>query len=159
MRVGVTGHQDRPGIDWGWVRAAVARALADLGNPHVGFSCLAAGADQVFAEALLETGGRLVAVIPTRDYAASLEGEALRGFLLLRGRAAEEEIVEAASREAAVIAAGRRVIDLAEVVVAVWDGRSARGAGGTADVVAYARGLGRRVVHINPVSSSVEVLR
>jgi hypothetical protein len=155
----VTGHQDRPGIDWGWVRAAMRRALEGFASPGlVGVSCLAEGADQVFADVVLEAGGRLVAVIPGHGYAGSLEGGALRGFARLRARAAEEEIVEGGDREGAVVAAGRRVVDLTEAMIAVWDGLPAHGAGGTADVVAYARRLGRRVVHINPLSNSVEVL-
>lgn len=52
--------------------------------------------------------------------------------------------------EDAFFHAGRRVADLAEVLVAVWDGEPARGLGGTGDVVDYARTTGCEVVIIWP---------
>jgi len=42
--------------------------------------------------------------------------------------------------------------ELTKLLVAVWNGQPARGPGGTADAVAFARGLGRRVVHVNPAA-------
>ncbi|MCA1708813.1 MAG: hypothetical protein LC808_38260, partial [Actinobacteria bacterium] len=48
--------------------------------------------------------------------------------------------------EDAFFAAGRRVVDLSDVVVAVWDGMEAKGKGGTGDVVTYARDNGIPVV-------------
>jgi hypothetical protein len=39
-------------------------------------SCIAAGADALFAEAVLGVGGRLVVVVPSRDYRqAKVKGE------------------------------------------------------------------------------------
>jgi hypothetical protein len=40
-------------------------------------------------------------------------------------------------------AAGQRIVGLADVLLAVWDGTPSRGVGGTADVVAFA---GQRAV-------------
>lgn len=50
----------------------------------------------------------------------------------------------------AYLAAGQEVVDLTDTILAVWDGQPARGVGGTADVVRYARSTGRRVVVIWP---------
>ena len=52
--------------------------------------------------------------------------------------------------QAAFLDAGRRVVDLSQLVVAVWDGLNARGKGGTADVVRYARKRGKEVVFAWP---------
>ena len=41
--------------------------------------------------------------------------------------------------------ASELMIDTADELYAVWDGEPARGYGGTADVVAYARGCGKPV--------------
>ncbi|WP_237707452.1 hypothetical protein [Serinicoccus profundi] len=52
--------------------------------------------------------------------------------------------------EDAYLAAGRRVVDLCDVLVAVWDGLPAQGKGGTADVVEYAREVGKPVEVVWP---------
>ena len=43
------------------------------------------------------------------------------------------------------MAASNLMVDEADELYAVWDGKPARGYGGTADVVAYARGRGTPV--------------
>ena len=43
--------------------------------------------------------------------------------------------------------AGRRVVDLSDRLFAVWDGEKARGVGGTAEIVDYARASGKPVTH------------
>ena len=48
-------------------------------------------------------------------------------------------------------------VDGSDVLIAVWDGEPARGRGGTAEVVAYARSLGKPVVLID--SNTLEVTR
>jgi len=52
--------------------------------------------------------------------------------------------------EEAFFAAGKAVVDACDWLIAVWDGEPARGLGGSADVVAYARNQGRRVDVIWP---------
>jgi hypothetical protein len=47
--------------------------------------------------------------------------------------------------EAAFMAAGRRVVDNSDWLLAIWDGEKSRGLGGTADIVAYAEERGKRV--------------
>ncbi len=49
-----------------------------------------------------------------------------------------------------IIAAGQRVVDLTELVVVVWDGEVARGVGGTADIVDYAKAKGRELLIVWP---------
>jgi len=41
------------------------------------------------------------------------------------------------------------------VLHVVWDGQAARGKGGTADVAAYARAMGRPIVIVNPDTKAV----
>ena len=47
--------------------------------------------------------------------------------------------------EEAFLAAGTSVVDNCEALIAVWDGKPARGLGGTADIVRYARDSGKAV--------------
>jgi hypothetical protein len=55
--------------------------------------------------------------------------------------------------EEAFWAAGQRVVEESEQLIAVWDGRPAGGLGGTADVVAYAQKLGKNVLVIWPTGA------
>jgi hypothetical protein len=50
----------------------------------------------------------------------------------------------------AFLAGGRRVVDACDRLVAVWDGQASRGLGGTADIVGYARAVGRPVSVVWP---------
>lgn len=68
MKVGITGHQKVPGIDWDWVRICILSELKSFPRPIEGLSSLAEGADQIFAEAILQSGGLLRSIIPTPDY-------------------------------------------------------------------------------------------
>ena len=42
-----------------------------------------------------------------------------------------------------------RVVELSDIVLAVWNGKPAKGKGGTADVVAYAIRRGVPLIHID----------
>jgi hypothetical protein len=115
--------------------------------PDVGVSALAAGADQLFARYMLDVGAALIAIVPCREYEDTFTtARDLRSYRLLLSRAAEvERLPYAVPSEEAFMAAGRRVVDQCDWLVAVWDGAVSRGLGGTADVVAYAQQLGKRV--------------
>jgi hypothetical protein len=143
-RVGITGHRDLGDRTHRLVSAAVAAELAGYGALH-GISSLAEGADQIFAEAVLRAGGRLTAVIPSAGYGAlfrTADGHA--AYRRLRASATDVVILPFPTpSDEACWAAGRRVVRLSEVLLAVWDGGPSAGAGGTADVVAFA---GRRGV-------------
>ncbi len=157
MKIGVTGHQKREGADWNWVRMELARLLNSFEPPLEGVTSLAEGADQLFAEAVLAAGGMLRVVIPAADYETNFKGVALERFLSLRQRAlVEETLRNRESNENAFLQAGQRIVDEADLLIAVWDGMPARGIGGTADVVAYARARGKRVVRLNPVTRNTD---
>jgi hypothetical protein len=125
----------------------VRAALDDLVRRYVdgglvGVSCIAAGADALFAEAVLGVGGRLVVVVPSRDYRqAKVKGEHGARFDRLLAAAAEVVVMDhdSAGREA-YESANRELLRRADRLVAVWNGRppGSKG-GGTADVVAEAR--------------------
>jgi hypothetical protein len=54
------------------------------------------------------------------------------------------------AREAAFEAAGQRVVDTSEIVIAIWDPAHPEHRGGTAGTVRYALNAGRLVVWLNP---------
>lgn len=150
--VGVTGHQEIPAEALEYVRGRMVDHLCRLPAPLVGNTALAAGADQLFAEVVLDCGGTLHVVLPSRDYPATLpDPAALERFFALKRRAHTVEVLDhAEASEAAYLAAGQRIVELSEHLVAVWDGLPARGKGGTADIVAYARTRGRTVLVLWP---------
>lgn len=159
--VGCTGHQSLTAPTRAAVAAAVAAELADLaagaaGPPLVGLSALAAGADQIFAHALLAAGGSLVAVVPSAGYETTLGDPADAGtYRALLGLATETVVLPyGRPTEEAFLAAGLAVVDRADVLIAVWDGNPAAGPGGTADVVAYANSNNKPVRVVWPDGAS-----
>jgi hypothetical protein len=159
MRIGATGHQRRPGLDWTWTAAALEQFLAEQSTPLVGFSSLAAGADQLFARTVLALGGSHVALIPLEGYESCFEqSEELLSYYELLQQSEVINLAHPGPNDAAFLAAGHYIVDRCELLVAIWDGKQAAGRGGTADIVSYAREVGRRVAHLNPFSKSVRRL-
>ncbi|MEV4071728.1 hypothetical protein ACGFJC_03485 [Nonomuraea fuscirosea] len=131
------------------IDGAVRKALAEYCPGVTGLSCLADGADQIFARAVLDLGGVLEAVIPAKEYRDGLPGECHAAYDELLGRAVRThrlDFVESSSESH--MTASARMLDSADVLFAVWDGQPARGYGGTADVVAEAQ---RREVPVSVI--------
>lgn len=153
--IGITGHQQLADERaWVWVDRALTEELRGEVLPFQGVSSLASGTDQHFASIVLRRGGSLIAVVPFADYATRFDDEAARAnFERLRAQASIVEVLERhGSDEEAYLAAGQRVVDLSDVVIAVWDGATAKGLGGTGDVVAYARARQKAVIHLDPIT-------
>lgn len=144
--IAVTGHMDLTHASVPLVRGELEKLLsgydpADL----VGLSCIARGADSLFAQALLAVGGRLVVVLPSRDYRETKVKPDHAPVFDQLVEAADEVLVmphEVADREA-YERANRVLLERADRLIAVWDGRPPSGkGGGTADVVQDARAAG-----------------
>jgi hypothetical protein len=138
--LGVSGH--RRLLDPDACRPLIDRVLDGIDEPGDLVSSLAEGADRLVAARALQRGWRLVVVLPldVDDYARDFSGEdSRRAFDELLDAASEVEKVGSAQRPEAYRAAGRRMLDRVDGLVAVWDGRPARGVGGTAEVVEHAR--------------------
>ncbi len=157
MILGVTGHQEL-GSDQTiqWVRLKLREIIAR--HPiDSGLTCLARGADQLFAEALLEEEIPYTAILASRDYETTFSDQkSLEKYNYLLQRAAKVIVLdnESASEEA-FFAAGKQVVDGCDCLIAVWNGLPARGLGGTGDVVQYAIKKRRKVIHIDPVRHTV----
>ncbi|MER5874164.1 hypothetical protein [Streptomyces sp. NPDC002044] len=149
-RIGVTGHRSIPGRALAHVESALRAVLGRHEGPLEALSSLADGADQLFAAIALEHGADLTVVIPSGDYEDAFEdAEALARYRGLKCRAAQEVRMDFAhSTDEAYYAAGTYIADSCDRLVAVWDGLPARGHGGTAEIVAYARTLGKPVTVI-----------
>jgi hypothetical protein len=156
MRVGITGHQqlDDPEA-WPWVAGVLRAEIASIAPPLVGVTSLAVGADQLFARLVLERDGTIHAVLPFADIERSFSPDHVPAYRELVKQATVEVLDTPGTDEDAYLAAGQRVVDLSDIVLAVWNGNPAKGKGGTADVVAYAIRRGVPLTQIDPVSRTV----
>ena len=149
--IGATGHQNIPPEAVGHVASGIQDVLLLHREGLVGVCSLAAGTDQLFAQAVLDAGGALHVVVPCERYEETFGPADLPLYDRLLAAAQRIETLEHPEpTEAAFLDAGHRVADLCDLLVAVWDGKRARGLGGTADVVQYARAAGREVVIVWP---------
>ncbi|MYS87597.1 hypothetical protein [Embleya scabrispora] len=152
MRIGITGHRGLTGDLAEQVRGRL-RELVELRQSAelVGISCIADGPDAWFARAVLDVGGRIEVVVPASAYRAGLPEWHHDEYDALLGSASQ--VYETGFRESgekAHMAGSEILVGLAEHLVAVWDGQPARGYGGTADVVEYARRMGVAVQIVWP---------
>ena len=154
--VGITGHQKIPAALVPQVLAGFGRVLASATGDIVGLTSLAAGADQLFARSVLDGGGRLHAIIPCERYESAFADEIAIGSFreLLAASSKVETLPYDRPSSQAFFDAGKRVVDLADLMIVVWDGELAQGIGGTADVVHYARDRGREVTNVWPQGAS-----
>jgi hypothetical protein len=150
--LGVTGHQTIPPDARDRVVTAVQDILRDVESPLDAVTSLAAGADQLVATELLRAGGRLHVIVPSRNYEQTfaVREDLARFRSLLEAAHAVTRLDYAEPCEEAFLAAGKSVVDNCEALIAVWDGKPARGVGGTADVVRYARDRGKAVSIVWP---------
>ena len=155
LRIGVTGHRNVPTDPILAERIAdtLARirelAQEDTDGPiaFTAVSALAEGADRLVARTILrQPGGELHAILPLAraDYATDFaEVASHAAFLALLDAAHRVSILPPAeNRDAAYEAGGRRVVQEADALIALWDGLPARGRGGTAEIVTHARERG-----------------
>ncbi|MFC7327221.1 hypothetical protein [Marinactinospora rubrisoli] len=150
-RIAITGHRGlSPDVERK-VAHLLRAHLAAAGPGIVGLSCLADGADTLFAHAVLNLGGTLEAIVPAEEYRAGLPASHHVTYDDLLGRAAlVHHLPFLISAPEAHLAAGEYMVRHCDELTAVWDGAPARGPGGTADVVAYARREGRPVTVLWP---------
>jgi hypothetical protein len=121
----------------------------------VGVSCIADGPDSWFAEAVLGHGGHIEVVVPAAEYRDGLPHWHHPTYdRLLRAASDVHETGMTASDPQAHMAGSEILVGLVGELLAVWDGKPARGYGGTADVVAYAQRQGTAVRVLWPQGAS-----
>lgn len=164
LRVGITGHRsvasDHPGLAAEIAKAVEyitqvlaadsARLRGASGQEKPGdivltvVSALAEGADRVVAGELMKRKGTQLEVVlplPQSDYLRDFGSpESVEQFNHLKSMAIQTDVMRTArSREQAYELAGRAVVDRSDAVIVVWNGKPARGRGGTAEVYSYAQ--------------------
>lgn len=152
VRIGVTGHRSLAEIPK--LITGIGQVLDWIDNtlPNQSWSILsslAEGADRLVVEQVLihQPSTRLVVPLPLlpEDFQADFSGAESRQEFLRLVNLADEVILPTAcadSREEAYWTAGKYILEQSTVLIALWDGKSAQGKGGTGDMVASARERG-----------------
>ncbi|NJR75069.1 MAG: hypothetical protein HC773_18405 [Scytonema sp. CRU_2_7] len=85
-------------------------------------------------------------ILPFDEYKFTFkEGDERQQYYRLLNEAKAVKILpRMASDEESYFEAGKQLVDTVDFLVAVWDGKPARGLGGTADIVKYARQCHKR---------------
>jgi hypothetical protein len=144
-RFGITGHVNLTPDSI----PLVYRAIVDVLTPYadgalIGLSCIARGADSIFAEAILDLGGQLEVLVPAEDYRVKEVGpDHAAQFDSLIKRATDVQVLPflEANRDA-YEAANRTMVSSSDRLLAVWDGNRDIRKGNTFSVVEYARANG-----------------
>lgn len=155
-RLAITGHRGLPADTERLVDAALrATVLERTDGELVGLSCLADGADTLFARAILDAGGKLIVIVPAMQYRDGLPAEHHPIYDALLAQATEViRLDHTESDPQAHMDASLHMIDQADELIAVWDGEPARGYGGTADVVHAAQEYGIAVIVLWPAGAN-----
>lgn len=130
-RLAITGHRGLPG------RTERLIALRDeiarhAGGELTGMSAIADGADSIFAQAVRDAGGSLVVIIPAEQYREALPSEHHPTYDALLSRTSRViPLDHLQSTGEAHMDASLRMLDETDHVIAVWDGKPARGYGGS----------------------------
>ncbi len=161
--VGFTGHRqlENPA----GVEGAIRDALNGMRNDQpsvewLALSSIAAGSDLLFARSVraLGMGWEAILPLPPAEFRRDFDERTWRD---VEGLLAEAEYVrvigERIRRDDAYLDGGMETVNGCDLLLAVWDGEPARGRGGTAEIVAYARELGRPVIIID--AHTLEVRR
>ena len=157
VRIGITGHRHLGELEkvMAGVDSAVIRILARFPDSDFRIlSALAEGADQILAKRLLLVPDSKLWVplpLPKEEYFKDFRTvQTKEEFTSLLGEA--ERIIsmpQMEKREEAYLAAGKYIVENSDLLLAVWDGKPARGKGGTAEIIGLARRRGLPIAWIH----------
>jgi len=156
--LGFSGHRHlgKP-LDVAAALTGEIKARVDSGTALAAVSSVAAGADMLFAEAILAAGLPWTVLLPMpktlfrEDFQSSEWARAEK----LIAQANEIRTLEGTQRPQAYVDVGHVTVDACDILLAVWDGQPAAGPGGTAEIVAYALSLGRPVIVFRETENGV----
>ena len=157
MRIGITGHMDLTDDTISLVAQALRETLKPYADGNLtGVSCLARGADSIFAQVIIDLGGKLEVVLPSTNYRETKvkpDHAPLFDQLLAQATTVRTMPFDTAGR-GAYVAANEAVLDTIDQLVAIWDGQPSTGRGGTAETVADARRRSVPITIIWPIAAA-----
>ena len=159
--IGFSGHRElkEPAAVARGVADAVARVRgAGAKAEWIGISSVASGADTLFVDTVVSAGLAWHAVLPLpkHEFREDFSVQEWGMVETLIGRAeAVFQVAPTEERTEAYLDAGLETVDRCDVLLAVWDGLPSRGKGGTAEIVTYAREIGRPVILVDPETGAL----
>ena len=150
--VGFTGHRqlEDPARAAGAIGAALDFLRGLTSDEWVALSSVAEGSDQLFVREALGRGISWHAILPLprTEFSKDFGSGDWRGVEALLERAEHVTVsAESGSRVDAYLDCGLETVNSSDLLIAVWDGEAARGKGGTAEVVEYARAHRQAAAH------------
>jgi len=158
--VGFSGHRQiqDPHRAASAITAALEQLRHESPGDWIGLSSVATGGDQLFVEQVLRLGLSWHAILPLppREFSQDFSPPEWLEVEQHLARASHVLVVdENGSREDAYLDCGMETVDGADVLIALWDGEPARGKGGTADVVDYAKSIGKPMLILDAATLAV----
>jgi hypothetical protein len=153
--VGFTGHRHlREPQKLGVLLRDLLESLGkELPGQLVGHSSIAIGGDTLFAEACIASNIPWIALLPLAevDFKSDFsDADWTKARELLQKAIRVESLAGETDRNVSYLECGLATVEEADLMIAVWDGEHSRGTGGTAEIVAHARNLGRPLILIDP---------
>lgn len=159
IKIGITGHRNLlyPNQVASEIRLSLEyfKALTNYTeeNPTlVCISALASGADLLFAEEAIRQGIRLNAMIPFNldEYKKDFTAADIKRLNNILEKSSSIIVQEATvqtqqQRNEAYLQNGKKLVDVSDAIIAVWNKKPAAGMGGTADIVTYAKSKDRQL--------------
>jgi hypothetical protein len=148
-RFGITGHMNLTPDSVPLVDKALREALAPhAGETLTGVSCIARGADSIFARVVLDLDGKLEVLLPAANYRETkVKPDHAKLFDELMSQATSvRRLPFAEANRDAYEAANEALVSSCDTLYAVWDGQTGVDKGSTASVVEYAGTRGVTVV-------------
>ena len=157
--VGFSGHRKLadPKVVTDAIRKIFDRLAAGHG-PLAAVSSAASGSDTLFVEEVARRNLPFLLILPfpkarfQQDFSPA---DWQRVYPLIERATRVEEVAGGESAEEAYMETGILTADRADIMIVVWDGKPSVGFGGTGDVVAYIRGLGKPLIIIDPTSREI----
>ncbi|MGA7157347.1 MAG: hypothetical protein WBY53_10890 [Acidobacteriaceae bacterium] len=162
LAVGFTGHRNLPN------EAESRKLLYDLlaekkrstSEVLLGISSIAAGADLLFAESCiaLNIPLRVLLPFPVDDFRADFDPPSWsRAERVMKQSISIEVIGNAQQRDERYYECGVETVLQTQWLIALWNGEAAHGLGGTQQIVAFARRIGKPVVWIHSLTGAVQL--
>jgi len=159
MILGITGHQNLESFDLNWIKLTINNFLSK-NNVIKGVSSLAIGADQIFCRELIKMNIKYDVIIPCSNYISTFktvdDSEAFVGLLNIAENTYTLNFDNPS--EIAFYSAGLNIVDKSTAIIAIWDGKHAKGLGGTGDIVKIALQQKKTIYHINPINKEYKYL-
>lgn len=167
ITISITGHRSLSEEQKRRIRPVIEKTINNIiftvkeRNPNAEFvalSPLAEGADILFARVAVSVGLPLKAILPFE------EAEYLKGFTSDSVREEFHELYKLVGERDRILVGhhnakqtgelfldmGKRLVESSDFLVAIWNGKTGKGVGGTTDVVTYAIEKKKEILVINP---------